>query len=1150
MDPFAAIGLVSSIITFIDFGYELVSVAREIRGSATGSSIENDRIDFLNARMEATATELSAQNTTAGTTPAERRLGELSEECLRLSHDLRKLLEKIKVRDLSSKRQLIASVIRDLRKKDEKKDLETRLDKCRAQLHLQLSQASWFVLFPSYRYLPVGPPLTYSPRLESMRRLDAIATSGQCQDRELQALKQQVNALQLAMKQLYTRSGLLKDIESLLDRPRKAVDKVLQSKVLEALRFEEMHRRYDNIEEAHIDTFRWLLDDTEPLLKQDQTLLPRDELTWHLREERPLRLRAQERFLDWLRNGRGVFHISGKPGAGKSTLMKYLAESPKTQLYLQSWAGNKRVVFATFYFWRHGTDYQKSFEGLLRSLLHSVLTQCPELVSAIFPAQWEAAHDGLTIHFHKSEVRGAFDALMKQPEVYHGRKLAFFIDGLDEFEGHDDSLVAALLGWAHSGLENIKICVSSRELPIFQQRFSTYPKFRLHEITYHDILAFVNNRLQNNEDAKSPCYELEQVMRLGEQLAQKAEGVFLWVTLALRALEQGLLNGDSVALLKEKVDFLPAEVEKLFNHIFHSIQKGPHPIERKRAMRILSIVSHEIRINFPYYSALFRNETSTDLLQLSFLDEYDTDPSFSAGQFTGYLSDCKIKSRLERWHKLVNGSCMGLVTIAPGNKSRSSSRFRSHSALLAHRSLIDFFRNPDVRAQIEQHTRDFDFLKFSCQSLLAELKISVSSYLNQFQHVRRGPGTSEYFALKSRAPLPKTATRPPHALHNLTYGDLEFASEGIEFEVMRITSIYYTIKDPDISTLLSTFNQLSKLVDLDTEIYPTPTPRTLRLSFPQIWSQGYLSFGDIIEFTGGLPSEICRWIGFSLGINELWPMDDDVGATPFSKNNVMLQLVANTLMRLYWETGEAEKLGSPTFNKMLQTTSLALAKGASPNAELRLVAKQDLFHNPDTDIDSPCPHPCLTQWYLLIWHSILTTEPGVPMQALWLLFLVHGADTNFWLTFEETSDENSEDHGQEERQLIMSGEFGTERHELFTPVTVAEDHGGIVELAKKQDWTVSLSDLVCFWFPDHAEEFRALIHLNQSRVGNPSAEELKDLRQKYCFDPGAWQNREWEIPGPLLRSWFGDSHIITEDFYDTSSHATDAESISICSSDT
>lgn len=44
-----------------------------------------------------------------------------------------------------------------------------------------------------------------------------------------------------------------------------------------------------------------------------------------------------------------------------------------------------------------------------------------------------------------SEVLRLFDKLAKQPGVYNSRQLAFFIDGLDEFEGQEASLVSALL---------------------------------------------------------------------------------------------------------------------------------------------------------------------------------------------------------------------------------------------------------------------------------------------------------------------------------------------------------------------------------------------------------------------------------------------------------------------------------------------------------------------------------------------------------------------------------------------------------------------------------------------------------------------------------------------------------------------------------
>lgn len=147
MDPLSAIGLVSSVITFIDFGYELIAAAREVHGSATGTTTANDHIEFLNVRMEAVATDLKASKSHSGGMPADKqRLVELADKCLGLSNELKKLLDRLKASDSKSKRQILSSAIQNVRKKGKKTVLEARLDQCRQQLHLQLSHTTGFVL--------------------------------------------------------------------------------------------------------------------------------------------------------------------------------------------------------------------------------------------------------------------------------------------------------------------------------------------------------------------------------------------------------------------------------------------------------------------------------------------------------------------------------------------------------------------------------------------------------------------------------------------------------------------------------------------------------------------------------------------------------------------------------------------------------------------------------------------------------------------------------------------------------------------------------------------------------------------------------------------------------------------------------------------
>lgn len=552
-------------------------------------------------------------------------------------------------------------------------------------------------------------------RLESLSRLSEIAQTGKCQERELGSLNHQLVALKDAVAGLNAHSRLLDEARMVLELSDLAISKVLQSNILEALRFEKMESRFDSIEEAHTETFKWLLEDetaSSIAMPMEDTDDPWFTGIRHVLEEgRPLRHGIRQDFTNWLLHGNGIFHISGKPGAGKSTLMKYLAESEEVRNHLITWAYKSELIFASFFFWRHGTDFQKSLQGLLRSLLYSVLDQHPELARIVFPTQWEAARtsSGKTLHFRLSDIQKAFIILTTTPEVYLKHKFVFFIDGLDEFEGHDDTLIRTLFEWAHSGSENIKICVSSRELPIFQQRFSKSLKFRLHEVTYHDIFLFVYDTLRSNEEVQMMS-KPQDAAHLGQLLVRRAEGVFLWVSLALRLVEQGLVLEESIEELERSIDVLPSELEQLFRVIFDSIRTERDLIKRRKAMRILTLAVDEIQVS-ACKNHLF-------LTHLSFMDDYDRNQDF-ASHIRGDLDSTGRDQRLSRCRKQLNGGCRGLLTI----RSRDNIVVRKETVALAHRSLIEFFQLPEIQEYIEEHSRGFDKLHFYFQSLIAELKV-------------------------------------------------------------------------------------------------------------------------------------------------------------------------------------------------------------------------------------------------------------------------------------------------------------------------------------------------------------------------------------------------------------------------------------------
>ena len=133
--------------------------------------------------------------------------------------------------------------------------------------------------------------------------------------------------------------------------------------VLDSLRFRTIDVRRAEIKVAHSSTFEWIFDSSSPETKKLG-------------------------FASWLEEGQGSFWISGKPGSGKSTLCKFLADASQTQKLLGAWAGKQQLFTSSYYFWRAGTDLQKSLEGLLRTIVFDILRGCPDLIAQLFTRRW------------------------------------------------------------------------------------------------------------------------------------------------------------------------------------------------------------------------------------------------------------------------------------------------------------------------------------------------------------------------------------------------------------------------------------------------------------------------------------------------------------------------------------------------------------------------------------------------------------------------------------------------------------------------------------------------------------------------------------------------------------------------------------------
>ncbi|OCL12857.1 hypothetical protein AOQ84DRAFT_372706 [Glonium stellatum] len=326
-----------------------------------------------------------------------------------------------------------------------------------------------------------------------------------------------------------------------------------------------MSSRLESTPKAHQDTFGWIFRDDDPK-NQPQP--------WNS-------------FTNWLKStdNANIYWITGKPGSGKSTFMKYLAQDPRILLWLGQWSDGYQLIKAGFYFWNSGTAMQMSRMGLLRALLHSSLKTDLALIMHLFGELWEQfiTFRGGRDEFTWPELRCAFKSLVSDKS----RKFFFLIDGLDEFDGSPDELIKLII--EASARPNVKICTASRPWLPFEDAFKNRPGLLLEQLTHKDISLYVSSKFDENlHYTRLKRRQLDHASNLVRNVINKASGVFLWVYLVVESLLQGLSNSDRVLDLQNRLNALPGDLEALFDNLLDRID----PVYFKQSARYSGFSGH------------------------------------------------------------------------------------------------------------------------------------------------------------------------------------------------------------------------------------------------------------------------------------------------------------------------------------------------------------------------------------------------------------------------------------------------------------------------------------------------------------------------------------------------------------------------------
>jgi hypothetical protein len=134
MDPIAIVGLVGTVVQFVDFSIKVVSKSTELYRSGTDALAEN-------ADIETTAQDLLKLNTRLKQSVAvgDTDLQTLCKSCCDVGDELIAALSKVKVDGKGRKWQSLRKALRSIWSKEEILQLKNRLESFRDELNLRIT---------------------------------------------------------------------------------------------------------------------------------------------------------------------------------------------------------------------------------------------------------------------------------------------------------------------------------------------------------------------------------------------------------------------------------------------------------------------------------------------------------------------------------------------------------------------------------------------------------------------------------------------------------------------------------------------------------------------------------------------------------------------------------------------------------------------------------------------------------------------------------------------------------------------------------------------------------------------------------------------------------------------------------------------------
>ncbi|GFP53887.1 hypothetical protein TASIC1_0003026500 [Trichoderma asperellum] len=595
MDALNTISLAGNAVQFVEYAIIAATKAAQIYHSPNGKLKEDAELELIVNDVESSLQNIySSGDASQAISVSDKTLNGLIEQCVSIAKEIKGIINGCSARS-SGVLHAISKTAQRLSKQSELMELRSRL------LILRSEVSSHLIMLIRQEQLKLGEVLQTvvtsnedmlqninDKYTEVMKYLKSIsqqkqpnmASTATSSDRKsghrssVRSSEKEFKSIQKdresRIKDVFTMSVMQGPFDAVLDDiERRGIQK--REHILQTLNFNQLHERELAVGEAHEGTATWIFDETKPT-----------------------------NFVKWLQKSNGIYWITGKAGSGKSTLMKFLTDHPKTLQYLTEWANGNDLIVAKHYFWSPGTTMQKSQDGLFRALLHQILGQRPELIPTVCADRWNAPHYERSYPWTLKQLAEAFQRLGGLDNVRW--KICLFIDGLDEYDGEPTDVIDIIHKIGES--DRIKICISSRPWIEFSDAFGgNQPKLELQDFTREDIQKFIKGKLQS-DDKFNQLRKRDRTAADGLVLSitEKADGVFLWVFLVVRSLLRGLRNEDDILDLERRLGQLPDDLYKFFDNMLSIIED----VYRERVSRLFLTMT-SAKVALPIITFYFLN---------------------------------------------------------------------------------------------------------------------------------------------------------------------------------------------------------------------------------------------------------------------------------------------------------------------------------------------------------------------------------------------------------------------------------------------------------------------------------------------------------------------------------------------------------------